>query len=97
MEMLFGSFIVIDKMSVDIRDMTIHVVPVYEVQLQWLSVPKLQEKWKIPSSRWPETIDISQPEDPTQLHETITRVRLSCKPSSDTFVLKSTTDEVRFL
>lgn len=97
MEMPFGSFIVIDQMSVEIRDMTIHLVPVYEIELQWLSVPKLQEKWKIPSSRWPETIDISQLENLTQLHETITLVRLSCKPSSDTFVFKSTTDEVRFL
>lgn len=97
MEMPFGSFIVIDRMSVDIREMTIHLVPVYEVELQWLSIPKLQEKWKIPSSRWPEPIDISQLETVVQLQETITLVRLSCKPSSDTFVFKSTTDEVRFL
>jgi serine/threonine protein kinase len=97
MEMPFGSFIVIESMSIDLREMTIHLVPVYEVELQWLSVPKLQEEWKIPSSRWPETIDISQLEILTQLQETITLVRLSCKPSSDTFVFKSTTDEVRFL
>ncbi|PMD52224.1 uncharacterized protein K444DRAFT_709242 [Hyaloscypha bicolor E] len=97
MEMPFGSFIVIDRMSVDIREMTIHLVPVYDVELQWLSVPKLQGKWNIPSSRWLETIDISQLKTLAQLRETITLVRLSCKPSSDTFVFKSTTDEVRFL
>jgi hypothetical protein len=97
MEMPFGSFIVIDRMSVDIREMTIHLVPVYDVELQWLSVPKLQGKWNIPSSRWLETIDISQLKTLAQLQETITLVRLSCKPSSDTFVSKSTTDEVRFL
>jgi hypothetical protein len=41
MEMLIGLLFVIESVSIDIREISIHLVPVYEVELQWLSVPKL--------------------------------------------------------
>jgi hypothetical protein len=48
MSLPFSSRILIESIRPDPRDMSIHMVPDYNLEFLWLSVAELQEGWKLP-------------------------------------------------
>ncbi|KAJ4313577.1 hypothetical protein N0V84_009334 [Fusarium piperis] len=47
-ELPFGSRIVFENMSHDVRQINIQFVPVYDIERQWLSTKTLHDMWKLP-------------------------------------------------
>ena len=69
--MPFGSRIVIDNICSDIGAIEVHLIPNYEVELQWLTVDALQQIWHLSPSAWPDIIDISCVQLQIQFHNAI--------------------------
>lgn len=97
MSMPYGSRIVVDNLLCDIKAMEIHFVPNYHVEQQWLSVATLQGMWNLPSSQWPELLDIGNIYLHYQLHDAITLVRIPQKSESALFVFKSITQDLKYM
>ena len=97
MSMPYGSRIVVDTVLCDVKAMEIQFLPNYSVEQQWLSVADLQEMWNIPSSQWPELLNIGDIHLHYQLHDAITLVCIPQKSESALYVFKSLTQDLRYM
>jgi hypothetical protein len=93
--MPFGSRIVIDNICSDLGAMDVHLIPNYEVELQWLTMDALQGMWNLPPGAWPDVIDLSCVELQRQFHDAIALVNLRGH-GTRTFVFKSVTTDLKF-
>jgi serine/threonine protein kinase len=82
---------------VNIEQIKVHMIRDYKTERQLLSVSKLQELWKLPSTSWPKTISLYHLEHYSQIHDTISLVRIPTLHSDKLFVFKSAVDDVKFL
>jgi len=96
MNMPFGSRIVLEKITVDMNCLDIHIIPNYDIEQQWVSVNNLQEMWSLPLHLWPEVLDFERLELVEQPHEAISLVRVSGKHSTKIFVFKSVLRDIPY-
>jgi hypothetical protein len=93
--MPFGSRIVIDNICSDIGAIEVHLIPNYEVELQWLTVDALQQLWHLSPSAWPDIIDLSCVQLQRQFHNAIALVNLRGHGTRN-FVFKAVTTDLKF-
>ncbi|PMD45738.1 hypothetical protein L207DRAFT_525084 [Hyaloscypha variabilis F] len=94
--MPFGSKIVIDFLCADVTKMEAHLVPIYDVELKWLTLSALETLWNLPHDVWPEIIDFEAIKLQLQLHEAISLVKIAGK-GEKLFVFKSGVHDLKFL
>ena len=94
--MPFGSRIIIDGISSDMRRLKLYFMPNYEIESQWLSVQALQRKFDLPSSSWPPIIDYQKLQLIEQPHECISLVQLGEQHGSNVFVFKSVLRDIEY-
>jgi hypothetical protein len=95
--MPFGSRILIENLDANVSAMRVHLIPLYEVELQWSSVKRLKDCWNMPDSNLPETIDSEQLQFLGQPHGSISIVTFSERYGSRRFVFKSTVHSIKYL
>ncbi|KAF8865668.1 hypothetical protein BDZ45DRAFT_418069 [Acephala macrosclerotiorum] len=93
----FGSQIVFDSFCADLRQIEIHLIPVYDVEQQWYSLRNLQGMWHFDSSDWPDVLNFSELSFQNQHHEAITIVQIPQRHGSETFVFKSLVRDAKYL
>jgi hypothetical protein len=96
MSMPFGSRIVLGNTGGDIKRLNVQLIPVYDIEQQWLSVKTLQAMWTLSPTSWPDIIDIDDLGFIYQLHEAISLVHLVGKDPSRIFVFKSVLRELPY-
>ncbi|KAK0638636.1 hypothetical protein B0T16DRAFT_421473 [Cercophora newfieldiana] len=101
LSMPFGSQILVTNMAANLDEMSLdmHLRPSYDVEQAMESAESLQRMWNLPESAWPPFVEWENVQFERQLHESITLVSLSGKPThpSDIFVLKSLTRDQRYM
>ncbi|KAJ2995554.1 hypothetical protein NUW58_g1241 [Xylaria curta] len=95
LELPFGSRIVLENMSCDVRQISIQFVPIYDIERQWLSVKALQDMWKLPNDAFPAVIDFDKLQFRQQLHDTITVVSLAVHRGRQ-FIFKSLMNDLKY-
>lgn len=108
----FGSRIVFENLSLNVRDIRISVVPTYYLERQLLSAQKLCDLWAIPAADLPPTVDIMQLKILEQIHDSVCLTRFNEEPtnlghhdkmsiasrgSDETWILKALTSNSRYL
>ncbi|KAJ9155174.1 U-box domain-containing protein 33 [Pleurostoma richardsiae] len=97
-QMPFGSRVVIDSITADIRDMGVHLVPNYDVEQQWYPLEQLQDMWTdIPWETWPEVVDWKEVRLERQLDEAVSLVQLPSRHGTETLVFKSLVRDRKYL
>ena len=79
-ELPFGSQIIIENIDADVKEMWIHLVPVYDVEGMWLSADELKKMWNIEpkeKSEWPDIRDFSELKFQETISEAVSVVRMS--------------------
>lgn len=94
-ELPFGSRIVFETMSHDVRRIKIQFAPIYDIERQWLSIKALQDMWKLPDDAWPRVVDFDSLQFRRQLHDTITVVSI-CGHGNKQFVFKSLMNDLKY-
>lgn len=93
----FGSRIVFENLTSDIRDIRVNIVQTHDLERQLLSKRELQVLRGFPSEDWPETVDISCLEHLGQLHESVSVVQVRSKDGNKTEILKALTSYPKYL
>ncbi|MCJ1351316.1 MAG: hypothetical protein MMC33_001300 [Icmadophila ericetorum] len=96
MSLPFGSRIVISRMSHDVQEMDIDLIPNYKVEQEWLSVQTLQDMWHLPESHWPDLLDCEDLQMEGQLYEAISLVSISGKGDSK-FIFKALVNDIKHM
>jgi len=96
MSMPFGSRIVLGNTGSDIKRLDVQLIPVYDIEQQWLSVKTLQAMWTLSPTSWPDIINIDDLRFIYQLHEAISLVHIAGKGQSKIFVFKSVLRELKY-
>ncbi|OJD30132.1 protein kinase-like domain protein [Diplodia corticola] len=93
----FGSRLVFENVTSDVKDMTLRIIPAYELEMQLLSVQALKALWAddVADDAWPDIIHLDRLVHLRQLHDSITVVRLH--GDKEDYVFKSTTSDPKFL
>ncbi|KAM0434003.1 hypothetical protein ACHAPT_003947 [Fusarium lateritium] len=97
LDLPFGSRVVVENISSSVNDMNIHLIPIYDVERQWLTLAQLGEQWQLPSTCWPPVISIQELSLCRQFHEAITIAKLPRLQGDRLFVFKSLTRDVKYL
>ncbi|KAF5972032.1 protein kinase-like domain-containing protein [Fusarium bulbicola] len=92
----FGSRILFETLSHDIRQMNIQFVPVYDIERQWLSEKTLHGMWDVPDTTWPGTVDFRTLKFQRRLHDTIDVVSIDGHGNQE-FVFKSLMNDIKYL
>jgi hypothetical protein len=91
----FGSRILFQNLSKNIRNIRIQVVQTHNLEKQFLSVDSLHSLWTaIPASSWPPTLELSQTRFIRQLHDSTCLIQL---PDGNTVVMKALTSSPKYL
>ncbi|KAH9896317.1 hypothetical protein F4778DRAFT_262868 [Xylariomycetidae sp. FL2044] len=93
--MPFGSRIVFETLTADVRHMKIHLVPNYAIERQWLSLGTLKDTWKLSEDQWPSVVEFDKLRFRRQLHDTITVVSISGHDDRH-FVFKSLMNDLKY-
>ena len=93
--MPFGSQIVFETFSHQIRDEQIHILPIYNVEKQWMSVKQLHDAWRLPPESWPEVVELEELQLQRHLHDSISVVRIRGK-ETDEFIFKAVTGDLKY-
>ena len=98
----FGSKLVFENISADVKAMSLTVVPAHDLERQLLSVASLQKLWQqqIPPHSWPKIIDLECMILKRQLHDSISLVGIQDKsacPSNEDLIFKSSTNGPKFI
>jgi hypothetical protein len=96
MNMPFGSRIIFDTITSDIRTLDIHILPNFDIERRWLSVKTLQDLWNLPCSSWPAQIDLEELELIQQPHEAISIVEIPKTHGATPFVFKSVLRDIEY-
>lgn len=98
LDMPFGSRVVIGDISLSRPERNIYLVPLYEVERQWLDLRTLKRTWQdISTEAWPPTIMLDELSLVQQPHDTVT---LACIPKLGDdmlYVYKSVVRDVTYL
>ncbi|XXG99225.1 hypothetical protein Hte_005562 [Hypoxylon texense] len=93
--MPFGSQIILEQFGRQIYDEQIHLVPVYNVEKQWLSVKQLQNAWNLPQELWPEAIELERLQLQRHLHDSVSVVSIRGNGAKE-FIFKALTEDIRY-
>lgn len=93
-DMPFGSQRLLETVCNDVRQMSIHLVPVYEIEQQWLSIKALRAMWDMLVDWWPPAIDLADLELQRQPHKAISLVKILRDPS-ESYIFKSLTRNLK--
>lgn len=93
----FGSRIVLENVVSDYTLVNVHLVPIWEVEQQWHSVPALQKMWSLTAQQLPEILDLRRLEFICQMHDSISLVGVSDTGSAQVMVFKSVLDDLQYL
>ena len=87
--MPFGSRIVFNTVTSDIRAVDVQLVPNFDLERQWLSVSALENMWRLGAEGWPEIIKLEDLMFVRRLHETISLVQISPNGDAQQYIFKS--------
>ena len=98
----FGSKLVFENIAAHVESMVLTIVPNYELERQFLSVPTLQKLWadEIPKASWPEIVDLRRLRLRSQLHDTISVISLLIEDeyrSGGDLIFKSSNNDTQFI
>ncbi|KAK4656470.1 hypothetical protein QC762_310490 [Podospora pseudocomata] len=95
----FGSRIIIADIAASTRDMTIYLLPDYDIEQNMCSVDQLKKAWcnKVNEEDWPPTIDVSELSFKKQIHEAISLVTLPGQLGDRVVALKSLLRDQRYM
>lgn len=96
-ELPFGSRIVVDRICSNVREMDIHMIPIYDVEQGWYSLQDLNDMWKLSPDNWPDSIDLADLRIHYQPHEAISLVLLPSHLDSKLVVFKSLVRDPKYL
>ncbi|KAF4498018.1 kinase-like domain [Fusarium agapanthi] len=96
LQLPFGSRILFETLSHDIRQMNIQFVPVYDIERQWLSEKTIHGMWDVPDTTWPGTVDFRSLQFQRRLHDTIDVVSIDGHGNQE-FVFKSLMNDIKYL
>lgn len=88
----FGSRIVLENITTDIKEVRVQVVKTHFLERQLLSCESLQSMWGF-SSPLPELVDLSEVHLLRQLHDSVSLVRLR----NQSYILKALTSHPKYL
>ena len=94
--MPFGSRIVFNNITSDIKLLNIHIIPDFGIEHQWFSLQALKDLWNLPSSNWPDIISLEELHLIQQPHEAISLVKIPQRHSSELFVFKSVLRDIEY-
>ena len=95
--MPFGSHIVIENVTFNLRDVRVRFVPNFEIETQLLSICTLQDKWDLPDASLPSVVDIKSLEHRFQPHQTVSLVQIPSLYATRMFACKLATHKARYL
>ena len=93
-DMPFGSRILLETICSDVRQMTLHLVPDYSIEQQWLPLETLRAMWDTVIDWWPPALDLAELQLQSQAHEAISLVKIRQDPAR-LYVFKSLTRNLR--
>jgi hypothetical protein len=94
----FGSRILFENISTDIRQVRIRVVQTYALERKLLSLAQLKSLWGLPENSFPPTLDISEVQFIRQMHDSVSLVSVPSPGfGRDLVILKSLTSFPRWL
>ncbi|KAK4176188.1 hypothetical protein QBC36DRAFT_12397 [Triangularia setosa] len=95
----FGSRIIVADIAASIEDMTIHLLPDYDIEHNMCSVDKLKKAWhsSVKEEECPPTIDLGEIKFKKQIHEAISLVTLPAHLGDKLVVLKSLLRDQRYM
>jgi serine/threonine protein kinase len=96
LQLPFGSRILFETLSHDIRQIDIQFVPIYDIERQWLSEKTLRGMWDVPDAAWPSTVDFGSLQFQRRLHDTIDVVSIDGHGNQE-FVFKSLMNDIKYL
>ncbi|KAK4198105.1 hypothetical protein QBC40DRAFT_96095 [Triangularia verruculosa] len=95
----FGSRIIIADIATSIEDMTIHLLPDYDIEHNMCSVDQLRKAChnNVKEDEWPPTVDLSSLRFKRQIHEAISLVTLPGQLGDKVVVFKSLLRDQRYM
>lgn len=98
----FGSKLVFENITGDVKNMTLSIVPAYDLEKKSLSVVSLQRLWEgeVPRENWPEIIDLNRLRLTRQIHDSISLVYIAehhRESINEDFIFKSNTNDFKFI
>ena len=97
MSLPFGSAILIESIDVNPSAMSVQIVPLYEVESQWLSVGDLKTMWDLSDQQWTAPVDITELRFDSRFHSAITLVSVPDRFDDQLFVFKASSRDVRYM
>jgi serine/threonine protein kinase len=97
LSMPFGSRIIVETIHEDVRQMRIHLSPIYNLEQEWLSVPMFEAQTGLNLSSLVDLVDWTELELERQLHDSISLVRIPTKAGSKLMVYKAVTEDVHYM
>ena len=94
--MPFGSRIVFNTITSDVRAADIQLVPNFNIERQWLAVSTLENLWRLGAENWPKIIEIEELMFVKRLHETISLVQISQNGDTKPYVFKSVLRDIEY-
>ena len=94
--MPFGSRIVFNTITSDVRAADIQLVPNFDLERQWLSMSALKNMWRLGVENWPETIDLEKLMFVKRLHDTISVVQISQNGGAQEYIFKFVLHDVKY-
>jgi serine/threonine protein kinase len=91
-ELPFGSRIILENITANIKDVRLQVAKTHFLERQLLSCESLQKMWGFPSP-WPDLVDISEVHLLRQLHDSVSVVRLR----NQKYIFKALTSHPKYL
>ena len=96
MDVPFGSYILIQNFDSESQHADVELVPSYDTEQEWLSIPELQNFWHFRDEQWPEFIDLEKLRQQQQPHEAVSLVTIEGH-HSELFVFKSLLFDLKYL
>jgi len=93
----FGSRIVFENLTTNIRDIRIQIVPTHFLERQLMSLTSLQSLWNLPASSFPELVDISQVQLLRQLYESVSLVQFETPQGLQIRTFKALTSYPKYI
>lgn len=100
----FGSYIAVETIRANQARVRMHLVPRYDTEREWMSVPELNTLWNGSGAstkvHWPEIIDLEELQLVEQPHEAISIVRIPKQARGNAkslFAFKSALDDLRYM
>jgi hypothetical protein len=93
----YGSRIAILNICSNPEDMQIRMIPDFTTERQLLSMKSLESMWKLPTTAWPESLNLNQLQQYAQLHDTVSLVKIPSINEHEFYIFKSTIHGIKHL